>query len=116
MTRESSLSKPPSRRYVCYNLFRSIPLCLQEDKLQPVKRQLLPERFLQEHDEQRKGGIGGGGDGSGSAYPGVEEPILDFLASPAIREEGQAGRNFPLCHFLSFFRHIYFPLPREARC
>ena len=40
---------------------------------------------MQEHDEQRKGGIGSG------VYPGVEEPIVDFLASPAIREEGQAA-------------------------
>ena len=90
---------------MCYNL-RSIPL-LQEDKLQPVKRQLLPERFLQEHDEQRKGGIGGGG--GGSAYPGVEEPILDFLASPAIREEGQAGRNFPHLPFSLFLPPHLFP-------
>ena len=43
---------------------------------------------MQEHDQQRKGGGVGSGNGGGALnYPGVEEPILDFLASPAIREE-----------------------------
>ena len=97
---------------------RPIPL-LQEDQLQqPVKRQLLPERFLQEHDEQRIG-TGGGGGGAGTVnYPGVEEPILDFLASPAIREEGgqaaraPADRNLPT--FSTLFRPIYFSQERAS--